>query len=100
MADATNLTTILPDDALMLSWVRSSLELTDACIIDGTEDYVIFAVKIPRQTLRANHHFLRVALEAADDWRPSDVKHFGRLEKAKQHWLTRLMSVLRFAHAA
>ena len=75
MARATNLTKILPtNDALMLSSLRSSLELTDACIIDGDKDFVTFAVKVPRATLRANRHFLMAALGAGDDWRgrPAD----------------------------
>jgi hypothetical protein len=84
MARATNLTTISPiNDALMLSSLRSSLELTDACIIDGDKDFVTFAIKVPRAMLRANRHFLRVALEAADNWRGRPAVGHGKSSSAK-----------------
>jgi hypothetical protein len=79
MARATNITTISPiNDALMLSSLRSSLELTDACIIDSDPDFVTFAVKVPRAVLTANRHFLRVALEAADNWRERPAVGHGK----------------------
>lgn len=47
--------------------VRSQLSgtETDACIVDADADYVTFAVRVSRATLRANHHFLAAASEAS-----------------------------------
>lgn len=46
--------------------VQSSLELTDACIIDGDKDTLTIAIKVQREWLRANHHFLLAALACAE----------------------------------
>jgi hypothetical protein len=72
----------------VLLGLRSSLELTDACVIDGDKETVTFAIKIPRAVIGANHHFLLAASEAATDIRQSPVIRSRSIQTAS-HWATR-----------
>jgi hypothetical protein len=47
--------------------LRYSLRQTAFCIIDSDAEAVTFAIRIPRKTIRDNHHFLLAASEAATD---------------------------------
>jgi hypothetical protein len=48
-----------------ISLITRSLLQTDACIIADDDEHVVFAIRIPRKTIRDNHHFLLAASEAA-----------------------------------
>lgn len=76
-----------------LNEVRDSLNLTDGCIIDGDQDSVTFAIKVPRSTLRANHHFLVAASEAATDARPAPAV-CSQPVKSVTHWAKRSIKAL------
>lgn len=82
-----------PVSEVSLNEVRSSLDVTDGCIIDGDQDSVTFAVKIPRSVLRANHHFLLAASEAATDFRPMPPVYEAPV-RIVSHWGKRLVRAL------
>jgi hypothetical protein len=60
---------IKPHEERTIASLRQSLLQIDACIIDGDDENVVFALRIPRKVIRDNHHFLLAASEAAADCR-------------------------------
>jgi hypothetical protein len=53
----------------IMNLLAQSLLQTDGCIIAADAEHVVFAIRIPRKTIRDNHHLLLAASEACVDQR-------------------------------
>jgi hypothetical protein len=50
-----------------MNLLSQSLLQTDACVIAEGGENVVFAMRIPKKTIRENHHFLLAASEVCTD---------------------------------